>query len=31
MPGWIVDAPERLDFDDVTALNVRLIDRKSVV
>ena len=25
MPGWIVDAPERLDFDDVTALNVRLM------
>jgi putative adhesin len=25
MPSWIVDAPERLDFDDVTALNVRLM------
>jgi hypothetical protein len=25
MPSWTVDAPKRLDFDDVTALNVRLI------
>jgi hypothetical protein len=25
MPSWTVDAPERLDFDDVTALNVRLM------
>lgn len=26
MPRWTVDAPTRLDFDDVTALQVRLID-----
>ncbi len=26
MPRWIVDAPMSLDFDDVTALQVRLID-----
>jgi hypothetical protein len=25
MPSWTVDAPKRLDFDDVTALNVRLM------
>ena len=25
MPSWTVDAPRRLDFDDVTALNVRLM------
>ncbi|HEX4091858.1 MAG TPA: DUF4097 family beta strand repeat-containing protein [Trebonia sp.] len=25
MPSWTVDAPKRLDFDDVTALNVRLV------
>jgi hypothetical protein len=25
MPSWSVDAPKRLDFDDVTALNVRLM------
>ena len=25
MPSWTIDAPKRLDFDDVTALNVRLI------
>ena len=26
MPSWTVDVPKRLDFDDVTALNVRLMD-----
>ena len=26
MPRWTVDAPTRFDFDDVTALQVRLID-----
>jgi hypothetical protein len=25
MPSWTVDAPKRLDFDDVSALNVRLM------
>ena len=25
MPSWTVDAPKRLDFDDVTALKVRLM------
>jgi Putative adhesin len=25
MPSWTVDAPKRLDFDDVTVLNVRLM------